>query len=255
VHAQPQIELRNVTIRFPPEPPLLRGINLQVNDGETLVLIGPGGTGKTVLMKAMNGLIRPETGEILVAGRNIATARPAELDKLRMRMGMSFQNYALFDSMDVLNNVGFYLIHHTRATLGEVRERVRETLAAVRLYDVEHLKPVELSGGMRKRVGLARAIAHRPTILFLDEPTAGLDPISAAAISRMILDLRKNLSITLVAISNDLAVARRIGDRIAMVWNGGIHASGTTDEILRSEDPAVRQFVTGSKDGPIPTLD
>ena len=168
---------------------------------------------------------------------------------------MSFQNYALFDSMDVRQNVGFYLNHHTRTPADDVRERVRETLLAVRLRDIEHLKPVELSGGMRKRVGLARAIAHSPKLLFLDEPTAGLDPISAAAISRMILDLKRSLAMTVVAISNEMAVARRIADRLAMLWNRGIHAIGPTAEIFESADPAVRQFVTGSKDGPIPTLD
>jgi phospholipid/cholesterol/gamma-HCH transport system ATP-binding protein len=255
VQGTPIIELRDLTIRFPPEPPLLRQVSLQVFEGETLVFIGPGGTGKTVLMKAMNGLIPPESGQVLLHGRDITRLRPSELDELRKGIGMSFQNYALFDSMDVFQNVGFYLLQHTDTPLDQIRERVRETLAAVRLYDIEHLKPVELSGGMRKRVGLARAIAHRPRLLFLDEPTAGLDPISAAAISRMILELKQGLAITLVAISNDLAVARRIGDRLAMVWRGGIHAIGPADQILHSEDPAVRQFVTGSKDGPIPTLD
>ena len=255
MQAQPIIELQDVTIQFPPEPPLLRNLNLQIYEGETLVFIGPGGTGKTVLMKAMNGLIPLSGGKILMEGRDLTTLRPSEFDELRKDMGMSFQNYALFDSMDVLENVGFYLINNTDTPHSEIRERVRETLAAVRLFEIEHLKPIELSGGMRKRVGLARAIVHRPRLVFLDEPTAGLDPISAAAISRMILDMKQQLSITVVAISNDLAVAGRIGDRLAMVWNGGLHAVGPTKEILESEDPAVHQFVTGSKDGPIPTID
>ena len=255
MHSSVIIELRDVTIRFPPEPPLLTGVNLQVVEGESVVFIGPGGTGKTVLMKAMNGLVRPERGQVLVRGRDITKLRPAEFDELRKDMGMSFQYYALFDSMDVLNNVGFYLIQHSDLKMPQVRERVRDTLASVRLFDIEHLKPVELSGGMRKRVGLARAIVHRPQILFLDEPTAGLDPISAAVISRMIVDLKQGMSMTVVGIANDLAVAKRISDRMAMIWNGGIHAIGPTEEILASKDPAVHQFVTGSKDGPIPTID
>jgi phospholipid/cholesterol/gamma-HCH transport system ATP-binding protein len=205
-------------------------------------------------MKALNGLIPLQGGQVLIEGDDIAHLPAAELDALRKRMGMSFQYYALFDSMTVLENVGFFLMHHTRLPMAEIRERVRSSLADVRLFDIEHLKPVELSGGMRKRVGLARAIVHRPEILYLDEPTAGLDPISSAAISTMIIDLKTRLAMTVIGISSDMAVVRRISDRVALVWNHGIHAIGTTEEIFASEDPAVRQFISGSKDGPIPTI-
>jgi phospholipid/cholesterol/gamma-HCH transport system ATP-binding protein len=251
----PVLELRGVTIGWPPDRPLLENVSLRVCEGETLVLMGPGGTGKTVLLKAMNGLIPPLSGQILIHGRDITRMGWRELHTLRKGMGMSFQNYALFDSMTVLQNVGFYLLENTRMPLDEVKRLVKERLADVRLYDIEHLKPVELSGGMRKRVGLARAIVHGPKLLFLDEPTAGLDPISAAAISRMIVELKARLSMTVIGITNELPVARRIADRLAMIWNRGIHAIGPADEILASSDPAVQQFVRGSKDGPIPTLD
>ncbi len=252
--AQPVIELRDVSVRFPPEPPLLKGINLKVFRGETLVFIGPGATGKTVLLKTINGLIKPSTGKVLVKGRDLAALRASELAEIRRVMGMSFQSYALFDSMTVFENVGFYLLNHSDFPEEEIRKRVKDILEEVRLFDVEHLKPVELSGGMRKRVGLARSMVHKPEIVLLDEPTAGLDPISAAAISKMINQLKRQLSMTVVAVSNEMAVARRIAHRIAMIWDGRIHAIGPAAEILRSHDPAVRQFVTGSKDGPIPTL-
>ena len=229
---------------------VLDGLSFSVADGESLVIVGPSGTGKSVLLKHLIGLIRPDSGKVFVDGIDVWALSDRERTKLRQRFGMSFQEGALFDSMNVFDNVAFPLRRSGRPPR-EVRERVRECLDIVHLPEVGEKRPSELSGGMRRRVGFARAIAHQPDILLLDEPNTGLDPIMTDVIDEVILNIRDRTNATIVTITHHMQSARKIGDRIALLYSGRILAEATPEEFLRSEDPAVRQFVEGSAEGPL----
>jgi phospholipid/cholesterol/gamma-HCH transport system ATP-binding protein len=230
---------------------VLRGVTLTVNRGESMTVIGGSGSGKSVLIKHVIGLLFPDRGKVVVDGQDLNTLNEEGLNELRKKFGMLFQGAALFDSLKVWENVGFGLKQHTRKSDKEVREIATEKLALVGLKDVEDKMPVDLSGGMKKRVGLARAIAMDPQIILYDEPTTGLDPITADAINDLIVDLRKKLGVTSVAITHDMHSAYKISDRIAMLYKGEIQEIGTPDEIRNTTNPIVKQFITGSAVGPI----
>ncbi len=230
---------------------VLQGLNLEIRRGETMVVIGGSGTGKSVLLKHVIGLLRPDSGQVIVDGQDITKLRETALVKVRHKFGMLFQGAALFDSLSVWENVGFGLMEHTKLKKAEIRERVAEKLAVVGLSGIEDLRPAELSGGMKKRVGLARAIALDPEILLYDEPTTGLDPIMADAINDLIVETKHKLKTTGLAITHDMASAYKIGDRIAMLYKGKIIQVGTPEEIKNTDNLFVRQFVTGSAVGPI----
>jgi phospholipid/cholesterol/gamma-HCH transport system ATP-binding protein len=230
---------------------VLRGASLEILRGETMVIIGGSGTGKSVILKHIIGLMRPDRGRVVVAGKDLATLTERSLDELRKKFGMLFQGAALFDSLRVWENVGFALRQQTNMKEAAIREVAEDKLAMVGLRGAGELMPAELSGGMKKRVGLARAIAHDPEILLYDEPTTGLDPIMADAINELIIKLKEELKVTGVAITHDMVSAYKIADRIAMLYEGKIHQVGTSQQIKNSENPVVRQFVTGSAVGPI----
>src|SRR4030066_455962 len=230
---------------------VLRGVNLKINKGESIVVIGGSGSGKSVILKHIIGLLKPDKGTVMIDNSDISKLREEELNEVRKRFGMLFQSAALFDSMGVWENVGFGLRQHTHMHDEEIKDIAIKKLKMVGLVNVENLMPSELSGGMRKRVGLARAIAMEPEILLYDEPTTGLDPIMADAINDLIVDMKNKINVTGVAITHDMTSAYKIGDRIAMLYEGRIHEVGTPDEIKRSDDPFVRQFITGSSPGPI----
>ena len=230
---------------------VLRGVNLQVKRGETIVVIGGSGCGKSVLIKHVIGLLRPDKGKVIVDGVDITTLNEREMNEFRKKFGMLFQGAALFDSLTVWENVGFALLQHTHLSREEIKNIARQKLEMVGLRGVEDLMPSELSGGMRKRVGLARAIAMEPQIILYDEPTTGLDPIMADAINNLIVDMKKKLHVTAIAITHDMVSAYKIGDRIAMLYEGKILEVGTPDEIKNSKNPVVQQFITGSAVGPI----
>lgn len=231
--------------------PVLRGVDLHVERGETLVIIGGSGSGKSVLIKHVIGLLSPDRGEVRVERQNLSELGGRALDEIRKKFGMLFQNSALFDSLTVWENVGFSLRQHTRLSAAEIKEIAKEKLALVGLRDVEDLMPSELSGGMRKRVGLARAIAMDPEVLLYDEPTTGLDPIMADMINELIVGLKKRLSVTGMAITHDMVSAYKIADRIAMLYEGKILEIDTPERIQNSPNPVVRQFISGSAHGPI----
>ncbi|MFA5073599.1 MAG: ABC transporter ATP-binding protein [Nitrospirota bacterium] len=230
---------------------VLRGVNLQIEKGESMTVIGGSGSGKSVLLKHIIGLLFPDRGRVIVDGQALNKLDDDGLNELRKKFGMLFQGAALFDSLSVWENVGFSLRQHTRMTDHEIRKIATEKLALVGLKDIEDKMPVDLSGGMKKRVGLARAIAMNASIILYDEPTTGLDPISADSINDLIVDLRKKLGVTSVAITHDMQSAYKISDRIAMLYKGQILEIGTPEEIKKTENPIVRQFITGSAVGPI----
>lgn len=231
---------------------VLKGVNLSVSKGETVVVIGRSGCGKSVLLKHIIGLMKPDSGKILVDGVEVTALKGEDLYDFRKRFGMVFQGAALFDSLPVWENVGLGLIEHSDLSEEEIRRKVYEKLELVGLGRVDEIKPSELSGGMKKRVGLARAIAMDPPVILYDEPTTGLDPIMADAINQLIRNLQRTLEITSVAVTHDMKSAYKIGDRLAMLYDGRIVFEGTPDEIKVSSDEIVRQFVEGRAEGPIP---
>lgn len=235
--------------------PVLNGVNLTVRRGETLTIIGRSGEGKSVLLKHIIGLMRPDSGAIFIDGVNIVEEGRRNLAQIRRRFGMLFQGAALFDSMTVDENVGIGLREHTDLPEEEIRKIVTTKLAQVGLFNIENVKPAELSGGMKKRVGLARAIAMDPEIVLYDEPTTGLDPINADAINNLIIHLKNTLKITSIAVTHDMVSAYKISDRIAMLYGGRIIFEGTPDEIRNCDDPIVQQFITGQAYGPITDSD
>jgi phospholipid/cholesterol/gamma-HCH transport system ATP-binding protein len=230
---------------------VLRGTSLDILRGETMVIIGGSGTGKSVILKHIIGLMRPDSGTVFVDGKDLSALTEGALDELRKKFGMLFQGAALFDSLRVWENVGFALRQQTTLKDAEIRRIAEEKLAMVGLRGSGDLMPAELSGGMKKRVGLARAIAHEPDILLYDEPTTGLDPIMADAINELIIKLKEELQVTGVAITHDMVSAYKIADRIAMLYQGKILQVGSPGAIKNSENPVVKQFVTGSAVGPI----
>jgi phospholipid/cholesterol/gamma-HCH transport system ATP-binding protein len=219
-----------------------------------MVIIGGSGSGKSVLIKHIIGLLKPDRGSILVNGEEVTTMRERQLKELRKKFGMLFQAAALFDSLTVGENVAFALVEHTRLSRAEIADRVREKLTLVGLPGTEDLFPSELSGGMKKRVGLARALAIEPEVILYDEPTTGLDPIMADAINDLIVEMRERFAITSVAITHDMVSAYKIGHRLAMLYQGKIIFTGTPEECKNTTDPMVRQFITGSSVGPITSV-
>jgi len=230
---------------------VLNKLDLTIEKGETLVIIGRSGCGKSVFLKHLIGLLLPDEGEIRIDGVPTSALSGKQMNSLRMRFGMLFQASALFDSMTVGENVGFALYEHTVLSTRAVRERVEESLELVGLKGIQELKPSELSGGMKKRVALARAICMRPEFLLYDEPTTGLDPITADAINDLIIQMHDKLQITSVAVTHDMVSAYKIGTRIAMMYQGRIVKIGAPADIRSTDDPVVRQFITGSAHGPI----
>ena len=220
----------------------LRDINLTIKKGETLAVIGGSGSGKSTLLQLLVGLIRPDSGEIYIGGQEITHLSEKEMDKVRLNMGMVFQYSALFDSMTVGENVAFGLREHRKLPEAKIQRIIKEKLDLVGLHGVEKKLPSELSGGMKKRVGLARAIAFEPDIIFYDEPSSGLDPITTAKIDELIVDMQKKLGVTSVVVTHDMASACRIADRIAMVYEGDLIAVDTVDRFQQIEDERVQAF-------------
>jgi len=224
--------------------PVLKGVNLKIPEGTTTVILGGSGSGKTVLMKHIMGLFRPDRGQVIVDGQNVSTMSRQELAVFRQRMGMVFQSAALFDSMTVADNVAFPLREHNPGlSEAEIQEKVKEKLAVVDLHGVEQKFPAELSGGMRKRVGLARAIVREPKIVLYDEPTTGLDPLTTESVDEMIIHARERLTVTSVVISHDVGSAFHIADRIAMLNEGRVVEEGTPAAVRNTKEPFTRQFL------------
>ena len=238
------IELRDVHRAFG-QNQVLRGLDLEVLDGETLSVIGFSGAGKSVVLKHIVGLIRPDSGDVVVDGRNLSELDLQELSQLRRDIGYVFQFAALFDSMNIAENVAMGLRRIPGMYEEEIDSRVRDCLALVDLEGIEDRYPSQLSGGMLKRAGLARAIATKPKYLLYDEPTTGLDPVTVTVIDRLIVRMKEELGVTGIVITHDMESAYRISDRIAMLYDGRIRNSGTVDEIKESDDPLLRSFIEG----------
>ncbi len=230
---------------------VLHGVDLTIKEGETLVIIGRSGCGKSVLLKHIMGLLEPDEGDIKIDGKSMFSMLPEEQDQFRLQIGMLFQGAALFDSLNVQENVGFSLYEHTTLPEEVIAKKVQEKLRLVGLEGIEELMPASLSGGMKKRVGLARAICNDPKIILYDEPTTGLDPINADGINDLILSMQQKLKVISIVVTHDMTSAYKVGDRIAMLYDGKIIATGAPDEIKNSKDPIVQQFITGSARGPI----
>jgi phospholipid/cholesterol/gamma-HCH transport system ATP-binding protein len=230
---------------------VLDGVNLDVTPAESLVIIGGSGTGKSVLLKHIIGLLKPDSGGVDVDGTAVESLGNRQITEFRRKFGMAFQEGALFDSMTVWQNVAFPLQRLTKKSHQEIDDRVEECLSMVRLEGVGSKLPSQLSGGMRRRVGFARAVAHEPEILLFDEPTTGLDPITTALIDEIIKDLSDRLKTTSVTITHDMESAYRIADRIAMLHQGKIIAEAPPEEFKRLDDPRVQQFIHGRADGPL----
>lgn len=244
------IRIVNLHKSFGPKK-VLRGINLNVSKGETMVVIGQSGSGKSVLLKHLIGLLRPDAGNIYVGDIEISNLSDDQLQKVTRRFGLLFQGAALFDSMTVAENVGFGLERYTSLSAEQIKAAVTESLTKVGLHDVENLMPYQLSGGMKKRVGLARAIAYQPDIMLYDEPSTGIDPIRADAINDLINQLKVEMGVTSVVITHDMVSSYKIADRIAMLYDGQIVETGTPDEIRNSGNPIIQQFIHGHAEGPI----
>ncbi len=243
-----QIRVRGLNKTFGPQH-VLRGVDLDIERGRTNIIIGGSGQGKSVLMKHLMGLLHPDSGQIWVDGVDVVPFTAAEMSKLRRKFGMVFQYAALFDSMNVVENIAFPLIERYNLSRDEIMERVRDLLRRLDLAKVDGIEkkiPPELSGGQRKRVGLARALIDRPEILLYDEPTTGLDPVATKNVDEMIRQTADDFGVTSVVISHDMASTFRIGDRISMLHGGKIVVTGTPQEVLASRHPALREFVETS---------
>lgn len=244
------IELINLCKAFD-DRVVLDNANLTINDGETIVIIGRSGTGKSVMLKHIIGLMKPDSGQVMIDGQDVTRLGGKELNELRLKFGMLFQGAALFDSLSVRDNVAFNLIEHRKMDDESIDRRVAECLGLVGLKGIESQRPSELSGGMRKRVGLARAICMDPKIILYDEPTTGVDPIMADAVNDLIKDLQLKLRTTAIAVTHDMTSAYKIADRIAMLYKGKIVEVGTPEQIKNTSNPIVKQFITGAASGPI----
>jgi phospholipid/cholesterol/gamma-HCH transport system ATP-binding protein len=232
---------------------VLNGVSFDVSTGETLVIIGSSGVGKSILLKNIIGLVKPDFGFIKVDNVNITDCSLEELHETRKKIGYVFQEAALFDSLNIFENVAFGLKNLTSLSESEIRQKSKQCLALVGLENIEHLNPSVLSGGMKKRVSLARAIAYQPEYILYDEPTTGLDPILSDVISDLIINLKKHLHVTSVVVTHDMNSAYKIADRIMMLYEGNIIFNGTPSEIRNTKNEYVRQFVEGSSHGPICT--
>ena len=249
--ARPKIEIRGLTKSFGHNH-VLRGLDLDVPDERSVVVIGGSGTGKSVLLKCILGLLEPDAGSIRIDGEEVVGAGGKQLQALRSKIGMLFQGAALFDSLPVWENVAFGLLATTRPSRAEAREKAIETLKKVGLRpEVADLYPAELSGGMKKRAGLARAICTSPEIIFFDEPTTGLDPIMSDVINDLIRTCVSDLGATALSITHDMGSVRKIADRVAMLYEGRIVWEGPVESIDASGDPHVDQFINGKAEGPI----
>ncbi|MDX1583187.1 MAG: ABC transporter ATP-binding protein [Thermoanaerobaculia bacterium] len=244
------IELQDIRKSFG-EKQVLRGVSVEVSRGESLVIVGASGTGKSVTLKHIIGLLRPDEGRVVIDGVDLWELSSVELNRIRRKFGMSFQEGALFDSMNVYENIAFPLRRQTKMKEDEIRERVRECLDLVHLDAVEEKRPSELSGGMRRRVGFARAISLEPEILLFDEPTTGLDPVISDVIGDLIKEMDETLHATAVTITHDMKIAFKIADRIAMIHQGEIIERGSVEEFRNSSNPMVQQFIEGRAEGPM----
>ena len=250
-HEDPLISVRGLKVRYGKRA-VLDGVSLDIYRGETMVILGGSGSGKSTLLRHMEGLEHPAEGSVIVKGVDLATASRKALTELRRSMGVSFQSAAMFNSMTVGENVALPLLEHSTLAESTIRVMIRIKLQQVGLRNVEHLYPMQLSGGMRKRASLARALALDPEILFFDEPSAGLDPIIAAGLDDLILRLKAAYQITIIVVTHELASAFLIADRMCMIDEGKILAVGTVDEIRRNPDPRVQQFIRREADEPSP---
>ncbi|MBF8251015.1 MAG: ABC transporter ATP-binding protein [Deltaproteobacteria bacterium] len=248
--SEPMIRVVDLYKAFGPKK-VLQGANLEIQKGESMVVLGGSGTGKSVLIKCIIGILKADVGEVYVAGKEVICMKEYQLNEMRKRFGMLFQGGALFDSLSVWENVGFGLKQHTKLSDKEIKERAVEKLKLVGMFNVENLRTAELSGGMMKRVSLARAICMEPEILLYDEPTTGLDPIMADVINELIIHLKKTIKVTSIAITHDMVSAYKIADKIAMLYKGKIIEVGTPDEIRGSKNEVVQQFIHGRAEGPI----
>jgi phospholipid/cholesterol/gamma-HCH transport system ATP-binding protein len=244
------IEIRNLYKTFD-KVQVLNGLNLSVRDGETKVIIGRSGAGKSVLLKCIVGILRPDAGSIKVNGQEVVGLSERDYGPVRKDIGLVFQGGALFDSMNVGENVSFFLDEYTQMSVEEKRERVAHALSLVGLKDIEHLMPSQLSGGMKKRVSLARVLCREPKIILYDEPTSEVDPITADAINNLIMEMRDHLKVTSIVVTHDMHAARKVADSIAMFYHGQVIADGTPNDIGSSRHPVVSQFVNGLSRGPI----
>ena len=250
VMADTVIEVRELRKRLGNKQ-VLDGVNLTVPKGSTTTVLGMSGCGKSTLVKHMIGLLRPDSGDVIVDGLNVGKATDAELAKVRKRCGMVFQGSALLQSLSVFDNVALPLAEHRVMPPAKIRERVMEVLDIVRLRGFEGYVPAELSGGMRKRAGVARAIVGNPDILFYDEPTTGLDPVITSTVNELIMDMRGRLGVTSVVISHDIPSAAKTSDQLAVLHGGRIIQAGPPEEVMASDDPEVRQFMNGGTSGPL----
>ena len=244
------IEIKNL-YKTMDEKPILNDLSLTVKTGETKVIIGRSGVGKSVLLKSIVGLLKPDSGSIQINGQEVTTLREKEYDKIRMEIGLVFQGGALFDSMTVEDNVAFVLNEFLDLDPRTIRHKVEHALAMVGLKGIEDLPPSKLSGGMKKRVGIARVLCMEPQIILYDEPTSEVDPISADSLNNLIIELRDKLKVTSIVVTHDMNNAYRVADSIAMMYQGYVIADGTPDQIRNSRHPVVQQFIHGRADGPI----
>lgn len=240
-------QIRGLTVRYG-ERMVLDGLDFAIRRGECLVILGRSGSGKSVTLRQLNGLEKPQSGSVVFDGIDLTTLEERELFPLRRRIAMLFQSGALFDSMNVFDNIAFPLREHTELTPDEIADTVREKLAMVKLKDVERKMPADLSGGMRKRVALARSLALQPEAVLFDEPSTGLDPVTAATIGTLIKSIQKELGVTSVVVTHDIAMARRVGDRIAFLSNARIAFIGDWAEAERESDPELCDFLAGREE-------
>jgi phospholipid/cholesterol/gamma-HCH transport system ATP-binding protein len=247
------VRLENISKSFGVKH-VLKGIDLDIRRGEIIYIIGKSGSGKSVTLKNITGLLRPDAGRVIIDGLDVHALGDEDLNRLRKKMGVLFQMAALFDSMSVYENVAFAPRRFTEMNEDEIGALVKEKLELVGLKGVEHINPSALSGGMQKRVGLARAIALNPEIVLYDEPTTGVDPILGAAVDDLIRSLNAKTGVTSIVISHDMASVFRTAHRVAMLYDGVFRLIGTPDDFRKSDDPVIRQFVEGSAEGPIPIL-
>jgi phospholipid/cholesterol/gamma-HCH transport system ATP-binding protein len=245
------IEIQGLSKKFNHNNLVLNELSLNVETGQTCVIIGRSGCGKSVLLKHIVGLLKPDGGRVLVNGKEVGSLHELDLVALRLKISMVFQGGALFDSMDVSENVGFGLLEHTQMSREEILERAEESLSLVGLSGIGNLMPSELSGGMKKRVALARAICIKPEIILYDEPTTGVDPITGDTINELIRSLHDKLKVTSLVVTHDMKSAYHIADKIAMMYKGKIILEGTPEQIRETQDPVVHQFINGLSKGPI----